>query len=217
MKIDNDTIEILKNFSLINSQIYVKKGNIIRSMERSKTILAESKLPFTFDVDFAIYDLNKFMLALNLFKGPELTFNEKCVIISDNNKSLNYYYANVETLDDNTIKALNDIKVTEILDESKVNFDTISNIRNISGVIEYDEFQIQSDGNEISFNCFKKNNPSAGNYREIIGKSDKKYNISSNKIKHRFLKDDYNMIIYDSGITKFVGDKVSYWVPGEFI
>jgi len=103
MKIDNDTIEILKNFSLINSQIYVKKGNIIRSMERSKTILAESKLPFTFDVDFAIYDLNKFMLALNLFKEPELTFNEKCVIISDNNKSLNYYYANVETFDDNTL------------------------------------------------------------------------------------------------------------------
>jgi len=217
MKIDNDTIEILKNFSLINSQIYVKKGNVIRSMERGKTILAESKLPFTFDVDFAIYDLNKFMTALNLFKEPELTFKEKCVTIHDSNKSLNYFYANVETLDDNTIKALNEIKKTDTLDELDISFETLSNVRNISSVIEYDEFHIQAEGGEISFNCFKKNNPSAGNFKEVVGKTDKTYNISANKIKHRFYKDSYKMIVYDTGITKFVGDKVSYWVPGEFV
>jgi hypothetical protein len=216
MKIDNETIEILKNFSQINNQIYVKKGNVIRSMERGKTILAESKLPFTFDIDFAIYDLNKFLLTINLFKNPELIFEEKFVKICDERKSIDYFYANPETLDDSTVKALNNVKETEILDKISISYETLVNVKNISSTLDLECLMIEADGKNISFHMNKNNNQSAGNYKEIIGPTDKTYKIVANKIKHKMLKDDYEMIIFDTAITKLAGNKVSYWIPGEF-
>lgn len=217
MKIDNETIEILKNFSQINNQIYVKSGNVIRSMEKGKTILAESKLPFTFDVDFAIYDLNKFMVALNLFKSPELTFEKKFVRISDDNKNLDYYYANPETLDDATVKALKDISETDIMDEIDINYDTLINVKNVSNTLDLDCLMIEADGQTISFNLYNEKNRSAGAFKEVVGKTDKTYKISANKIKHKMFKDDYKLIIFDSGIVKLIGNKVTYWIPGEII
>lgn len=217
MKIDNDTIEILKNFSQINNQILVKKGNVIRSMEKGKTILAESKLPFVFEKEFAIYDLSKFILTINLFKNPDLVFNEKHITICDDKKSVDYFYANVETLDDSTIKALNNIKETDTLDKVVISYDTLLNVKNISNTLDFDSLVIEADGKNIIFSMFKTNNQSAGNYKEIVGHTTKTYKILANKIKHKMFKDDYEMVIYDSGITKLIGNKITYWIPGELV
>ena len=61
MKISTETLNILKNFSTINSSLVVKQGNTIRTISPAKNILAKFECPESFDNDFAVYDLNKFL------------------------------------------------------------------------------------------------------------------------------------------------------------
>ena len=64
MKLSNETMNILKNFSTINSGLFFKSGKKISTVSPSKTILAEAVLTEEFPKDFGIYDLNNFLSVL---------------------------------------------------------------------------------------------------------------------------------------------------------
>lgn len=100
MKISVDTINVLKNFANINSNIVVKPGNVLRTLSPSRNIFAESKVAETFDLEFGIYDLNKFLATVSLFKDPEFEFHEKHVTISGGGSSarINYFYSDASLL-----------------------------------------------------------------------------------------------------------------------
>ena len=93
MKLSNETRDVLKNYSTINSNLLVNSGNQIATMSQMKNIVSKSTLPDTFETDFAIYDLNEFLAALSLFDDPELEFGDNSVQISQGGQSLNYYYS----------------------------------------------------------------------------------------------------------------------------
>ena len=54
MKISQDTLAILKNFSTINSNLLVKEGSYLTTISPTKNILAEANVSETFDVEFGI-------------------------------------------------------------------------------------------------------------------------------------------------------------------
>ena len=64
MKISTETLNILKNFSTINSSLVVKQGNTIRTISPAKNILSKFECPENFVNDFAVYDLNEFLGGL---------------------------------------------------------------------------------------------------------------------------------------------------------
>lgn len=66
MKFTKETLNILKNFSTINSSIFLSKGNFIMTRAINGTVYAEAKIPDTIDADVAIYDLNTFLSVLSL-------------------------------------------------------------------------------------------------------------------------------------------------------
>ena len=74
MKLSDNTLNLLKNFSSINPSLLFKQGNSLRTMSVAKNILAEVEITEEFPNDFAIYDLNQFLNTLNLHKDPELDF-----------------------------------------------------------------------------------------------------------------------------------------------
>jgi hypothetical protein len=61
IKISKRTLDILKNFSTINSGILVNEGNVLTTLSSTKNILAEAHVDETFPRQFAIWDLNKFL------------------------------------------------------------------------------------------------------------------------------------------------------------
>ena len=75
MKLNNETVDILKNFSTINQNILVKEGSELRTMSTMKNILGTATVPETFPKEFGIYDLNEFLGVLTLHQTPELEFN----------------------------------------------------------------------------------------------------------------------------------------------
>jgi len=97
MKLSNETVTVLKNFSTINQNLVIKSGNSISTMSAMKNIVAKAKVSETFPRDFAIYDLNEFLAALSLFDKPDLDFKESsCWMVTEDgstSKTLKYWYS----------------------------------------------------------------------------------------------------------------------------
>ena len=79
MKLTNETINVLKNFSTINQNLVIKEGSSISTMSAMKNIIAKATVEEKFEKEFAIYDLNEFLSALSLFTNPNLDFNDDYV------------------------------------------------------------------------------------------------------------------------------------------
>ena len=96
MKLSNETINVLKNFSTINTNLLIKAGKSISTMSAMKNIVAKAEVKEDFPKDFAIYDLNEFLASLSLFSKPELDFSDDFVVIKEegsNSKSLQYWFS----------------------------------------------------------------------------------------------------------------------------
>jgi hypothetical protein len=95
MKLTNETISVLKNFSTINANLMVKAGSSLSTMSAMKNIVAKADVSEEFPSDFAIYDLNEFLSALSLFGKPDLEFDNDFVIITEEgtSKSLKYWFS----------------------------------------------------------------------------------------------------------------------------
>jgi hypothetical protein len=96
MKLSNETVTVLKNFSTINQNLVIKSGNSISTMSAMKNIVAKAGVSETFPRDFAIYDLNEFLASLSLFDKPDLDFKDDFVVVTEDgliNKTLRYWYS----------------------------------------------------------------------------------------------------------------------------
>jgi hypothetical protein len=85
LALDSKTIEVLKTFEKINQGLVVGPGNVLRtSAPRGTTVAARVTVPVTFLVPFSVWDLSRFLIALDTFQKPKLTFlNKGQVGISD--------------------------------------------------------------------------------------------------------------------------------------
>ena len=75
MKLNEQTIAVLKNFSEINQSLEFKTGNLLRTVSPQKNILASAEVPDKFPVEFSVYELNKFLGVHGLMTNPELFQN----------------------------------------------------------------------------------------------------------------------------------------------
>jgi hypothetical protein len=72
MKLSELTIEILKNFATLNQSLMFRKGSELATITTGKTILANARVVESFPSDFALYDLNKLLAKLSLYKDAEI-------------------------------------------------------------------------------------------------------------------------------------------------
>ena len=99
MKLSNETVEVLKNFSTINQNILVKEGARIRTMSTMKNILGEADIAESFPKEFGIYDLNEFLGVLTLAKDPEIEFtHDSYLTIRGGHSKVQYFFSDPSIL-----------------------------------------------------------------------------------------------------------------------
>jgi len=91
MKISENTLSVLKNFSAINSGLVLQKGNIQKTISPEKSILVEVELEDAIPSQFGIYDLNQFLGNVSTLGNPDLSFSENSVMMNDGDIAFNYY------------------------------------------------------------------------------------------------------------------------------
>ena len=98
MKLSEQTVNILKNFSDINQNILVKSGNQLQTMSTMKNILGTAEVSETFPRDFGIYDLNEFLGVLTLVNDAEIEFNDSYLTVNGGKTKVRYFYSDPSIL-----------------------------------------------------------------------------------------------------------------------
>ena len=93
MKISKSTLDVLKNFATVNSNILVRQGNVLSTISTGKNIFARAEVKETFDKEFAIYDLNGLLALLTLMEDQEVSFGDESITVSKGSSKFEYFYA----------------------------------------------------------------------------------------------------------------------------
>ena len=158
MKLSNETVSVLKNFSTINQNLVIKSGNKIATMSAMKNIVAKAEVLEEFPQEFAIYDLNEFLSAISLFSKPELEFENDFVMITEEgtSKSLKYWYSDPSVVTTPT----KDITMPECEVKFNLSSDTLSTVTKAAAVIGAPDMALESGSLKVT----DKKNDTANNY-----------------------------------------------------
>ena len=83
MKLSDNTVSVLKNYSTINQNLMIKSGSSLGTMSAMKNIFAQANVGEDFAQDVAIYDLNEFLASMSLFENPDLDFQSDFVMMGN--------------------------------------------------------------------------------------------------------------------------------------
>ena len=216
MKISNQTLSILKNFSSINGNILVKQGSSLSTISPLKNILASANVKEQFSQEFAIYDLSQFLGAISLFEDPEFDFRETYVVISSGKRSIRYFYANK-----NTIIVPPNKEITLPSEDMRFNMSAsdISEMLKAAAILQLPEVVIESDGVDTRLLTTDTKNSSSNSYElsswAAINNDEFRMVFKTDNMK--LISGDYSVIISSKGLGEFTNEALNlkYFIATE--
>lgn len=215
MKLSELTVEILKNFATLNQSLQFRKGSDIATITTGKTILATAKVAENFPFDFAIYDLNKLLAKLSLYRDAEIEFEQDGVVFKSGDKRRTDYiiYSSPKV-----ITAPPDKKLA--LDDPEHEFELSAedlNWQRKSAGISASPFMIfNGDGKEITIRSTDVKDGSSDLSSTVIGKTKSKFTYVIKIENWKFLDGSYRVKLR-KGLSKFEHTEkpVEYYVAIE--
>ena len=217
MKISNKTLDILKNCSEINQSILIKKGKKLKTVSTLKNILAHAEVEEDFPQDFAIYQLNEFIGVLSTMNNPDLSFNDKYVMLSqENGACTKYFYADPSVV----VSPEKDINmpsedITFSLSEKQYN-----DLLKMSSILQLNDILVKgcpkSNGQYLAVT--NKKNDTSNDYSVKVGEDvTEPYKMYFKTENLKMVTGDYKVSISSKGISHFKNNKESleYWIALE--
>ena len=216
MKLSKETLNIFKNYSTINSNILVKPGNTISTVTPAKNLMAEAKVAETFDVEFGVWDLSKFLGTISLFQDPDFEFNDEFVLIrSGTGSCVKYYYAEPSLL---TVPTKT-VQMPETVVSFNLTESSFSEIQRASSVLQLPDLSIQSKDGVILAVVVDGSDPSSNDYSIELGlnETDADFDFRFKIENLKFIPGDYTVNITEKIVSEFVNTSVdlTYWVALE--
>jgi len=216
MKLSNETLAVLKNFSSINQGLQFKKGKKISTVSSSKTVLAQAVLADDFPQDFCIYDLNQFLAVHGLFKdGADIDFDSSNVIFKGGKSKVKYRMTDknmIVTPPEKEI-VLPSIDCSFSLTQSDLEW-----IMKTSAVLSSPHIAIQSDGDTINLLTFDAADDSAHTNSIELGEGNgNTYKVVFKTENIKLIPGTYDVDISFKGIGHFKNtkDDIDYWIAFE--
>jgi|TARA_B100000282_G_scaffold278377_1_gene237925 hypothetical protein len=214
MKISEETIEVLKNFSTINQNLLIKQGNVLTTMSSMKNIMAKATVKEDFPQEVAIYDLNEFLSAISIFQKPEFDFQDNYVLLSEENskgKSLKYFYSDPSVITSPT----KEIKMPQSEVEFEFKNETFKEVTRASAVLGVPDMLLNGTG---ALSVTDKKNDASNNFSVDVsptGTGDYKFYFKVENLK--ILSGDYDVKISSKNISNFVNKNkdIQYWIALE--
>ncbi len=211
------TLDVLKNFSTINSNILVKPGNKLVTISPVKNVMSEATVEEDFDTEFGIWDLSKFLGTVSLFANPEFEFHEKFVVIRDEKKKseVTYHYSEPRLL--TTVNK--EINMPESVIDCTITQDILNDILKASSVLQVNDIAIRSNGESLEIVALDKADATSNNYSIELGQlpTDVDFTFYFKAENLKMLPGDYDVKITDKVISQFkkVNDELTYWIALE--
>lgn len=212
MKLNNRSVQILKNFSTINPSIQFLEGNALKTISPNKTIMAKAILEDQIPQDFAIYDLSRFLGVSSLFDDPEYVLAERNVVITAPGRSVSYTFADPNTI----VSAPNkDIDIGDVDVQFELKQEVFAEAMKALGVMSFPEVVVAGENGRVVLRTTDTKNPSADKYDIEVGETDMEFSAVFKSENLKILSGDYIVGISSRGISHFRGSDVEYWISIE--
>ena len=219
MELSNFTMQVLKNYASINSNVVVQPGNTIMTMSEAKNVLSSAIVDETFPQEFGIYDLSEFLSVLGLVDQPKITFKDTHAVIGDQSgrASIKYFFSDVDmlTTPKNIINMPSaDVKFT--LDQG-----TLNNLKRAASALGHSVMSITGSGGIITLSIIDTENSTSNAYSiDVAGDHESDdFNFILNISNLKMIPANYHVEISSKLISQFTStnlDKeIVYWVALE--
>jgi hypothetical protein len=215
MKLSEDTLTILKNFSVINQNVYLQSGQKLHTINVSGTVFVSATIEEDFPVSFAVYDLSKFLAVLSLFESPDLDFEKSFLTISENNKTVKYGYAELGTI---LYPKKTNVDIGDDLISLDVSKSDLSSMLKSSSVMGLPHISIIGQDDNLSLVASDKKNPSTDNFTiDLKQETDKTFEAVLLVERMLFLSGNYELEISTQGVIHWSNSDipVQYWTTVE--
>jgi hypothetical protein len=216
MKLSDNTIAVLKNFSTINQSLQFKNGKTLRTISPLKTIFVEATVEEDFTSTFCLFDLNKLLAKISLYKDAELGFETDRLTIAtaDKKKSDSIKYCSEKVIVTPPEKQI-------VLDDPDCEFslskEDLEWMRRSAGISGSPNFVFESDGSTITFMATDLKDDSSDQSKIEIGTSDKKFRVAMKVENFKMMDGSYDVAVSKKGLSRFKNKDVdiTYFIAIE--
>lgn len=215
MKISENTLNVLKNFSTINQSILIRKGNVVRTISPQSNILAKANVSENFDNEFALYELNRFLSVVTSLDDPNLDFEDDAVKISGGRSKTRYKFADQSLIKVAPDKDINLGEPDEIFTLTQASY---SKVLKLAGVLDLPNVAAVGDGESVNLVAFDIRNDGGDEFSESVGETSNSFKMIFNVENFRLMSGDYTVKIYaDKNAAQFINESkgVEYIIAVE--
>ena len=215
MKLSDNTLSLLKNFSTINQSILFKQGSKLRTISVMKNILAEATVTEEIPKDFGIYDLNQFLNGLSLHQDPELDFSEESHLnIREGKRRVKYFYADPAVIISPPDKAIT-------LPTEDVHFQlestSLEKLLKAAAIYQLPDLSAVGEAGVVKLVVRDKKNDTSNEYSIVVGETDKvfSYNFKVENIK--IIPGAYDVVVSSKLLSRFTNSQfnLTYYIALE--
>lgn len=218
MELTENTLNVLRNFSTINSNFVVRSGNNIKTMTEARNVVSSATLNQDFPADFGIYDLGEFLSVLSLVDKPNLAFTEEFVTISDNTgrSKIKYFFSDPEILTAPT----SDVKMPNAEVSFTLDAETLKRLKSASSALGHTSLSVEPDEGSLKLSIFDDNNATSNTYSTIVPgdyPEDAEFKFIFNIANFKVISGDYTVAISSKLVSHFghSTDDINYWIALE--
>tara|TARA_Y100000114_G_scaffold157280_1_gene188791 strand:- start:7426 stop:8094 length:669 start_codon:yes stop_codon:yes gene_type:complete len=206
MNISNETLDILRNFSSINSGITVKAGNELVTVSAMKNIFAKAVVDESFEKDHSIYDLSEYLGAVSLFDRPNFDFNAEKVTVSEGDNSVTYYYADPQMV----ISPTKEITMPEPEVSFDLDKDVLDSLLKASSVLSLPDMVLSSDGQSVVLTVKDKKNSTSNVFSKTVAQGNgSTFEMFLRMENMKMIPGDYTVFVSSKGIAHFTNRNVA--------
>ena len=216
MKLSENTLSILKNFSSINQSILFKQGNNLRTISVMKNILAEATIEEELPKDFGIYDLNQFLNGIDvLYKNPDFDFqNDGYVVIKEGRMRSKFFFA-----DPNVIVTPPDKEIE--LPSEDVTFDLgteqLNKLLKAANLYQLPDLSVVGEDGVVKLVVRDKKNETSNIFSIIVGETESVFAFNFKVENIKILPGTYDVVVSQKLLSRFTSKNhnLTYFIALE--
>ena len=215
MKLSDQTLVLLKNFSSINQSILFKEGNKLRTISVMKNILAEATVEEDFPKDFGIYDLNQFLNGLSLHNNPDLDFsNDGYAVIREGKSRSKYFFADptvIVTPPDKNISLPSEDVCFEVSTEQ------LDKLIKAASIYQLPDVSAVGEAGVVKLVVRDKKNDTSNDFSIVVGETDATFSFNFKVENIKILPGTYEVVVSQKLLSKFINKNrdLTYFIALE--
>ena len=217
MKLNQHTIDTLKNFAGINTNILIKEGDELSTISTMRNIFAKAKVSDNFTNQFGIYDLNEFLSAVSGFSKPELTLKDKYLTISSegSRSKVKYYYSDPSVI----VSPQKEVNMPEADVTFSLSESNYKELLKMAAILKSPDLAlIGTKGGDIILKVCDKKNDTSNSFDIVVGQgATADYTFYFKVENMKMLDGDYDVSVSSKSISHFKNKKlpIEYWIALE--